>query len=137
VLTGGVLNIATLVGFITLFGIAVRNGILLVSHYNHLLAEGVSLEETVWRGSMERLSPVLMTALSAGLALVPLALAGGQPGNEIQSPMAIVVLGGLLTAVLLNMVVVPALFLRYGAEARSADSPDARDAEATLALEAR
>jgi CzcA family heavy metal efflux pump len=137
VLTGGVLNIATLVGFITLFGIAVRNGILMVSHYNHLLAEGVPLEETVWRGSMERLSPVMMTALSAGLALVPLAIAGGQPGNEIQSPMAVVVLGGLLTAVLLNMVVVPALFLRYGAEARSGDSPDARDAEATRALEAR
>ncbi len=120
-LTGGVLNIATLVGFITLFGIAVRNGILLVSHYNHLLAEGVSLEETVWRGSMERLSPVLMTALSAGLALVPLALAGGEPGNEIQSPLAIVVLGGLLTAVLLNMVVVPALYLRYGTASRGVE----------------
>ena len=137
VLTGGVLNIATLVGFITLFGIAVRNGILLVSHYNHLLAEGVPLEEAVWRGSMERLNPVMMTALSAGLALIPLALAGGEPGNEIQSPMAIVVLGGLLTAALLNMVVVPALFLRFGAESVGAESPDAHDAEATLALEAR
>jgi CzcA family heavy metal efflux pump len=135
VLSGGVLNIATLVGFITLFGIAVRNGILLVSHYNHLLAEGVPLEEAVWRGSMERLNPVMMTALSAGLALIPLALAGGEPGNEIQSPMAIVVLGGLLTAVLLNMVVVPALFLRFGAETRAAESPDARDAEAALVLD--
>ncbi len=135
VLTGGVLNIATLVGFITLFGIAVRNGILLVSHYNHLLAEGEPLEEAVRRGSMERLNPVLMTALSAGLALIPLAIAGGEPGNEIQSPMAIVVLGGLLTAVVLNMVVVPALFLRYGAETRAARSPDAEDAEPTLALE--
>jgi copper/silver efflux system protein len=125
-LTGGVLNIATLVGFITLFGIAVRNGILLVSHYNHLLAEGLALEDAVWRGSMERLSPVLMTALSAGLALVPLALAGGRPGNEIQSPMAIVVLGGLLTAVLLNMVVVPALFLRFGT-AVAATAPKAVD----------
>ena len=118
-MTGGVLNIATLVGFITLFGIAVRNGILLVSHYNHLLAEGVPLHEAVSRGSMERLNPVLMTALSAGLALIPLAIAGNEPGNEIQSPMAIVVLGGLLTAVVLNMVVVPALFLRYGIDKRA------------------
>ena len=78
------------------------------------------MEEAVRRGSMERLNPVLMTALSAGLALIPLAIAGGEPGNEIQSPMAIVVLGGLLTAVALNMVVVPALFLRYGAEPKAA-----------------
>jgi CzcA family heavy metal efflux pump len=137
VLTGGVLNIATLVGFITLFGIAVRNGILMVSHYNHLLAEGVPLQEAVWRGSMERLNPVMMTALSAGLALLPLALAGGEPGNEIQSPMAIVVLGGLLTALLLNMVVVPALFLRFGAEGRVTESPGGSAAEATLAMAER
>jgi CzcA family heavy metal efflux pump len=134
VLSGGVLNIATLVGFITLFGIAVRNGILLVSHYNHLLGAGASPEEAVWRGSMERLNPVMMTALCAGLALIPLALAGGEPGNEIQSPMAVVVLGGLLTAVVLNMVVVPALYLRYGLSGRTAETPDARDAEATAAL---
>jgi CzcA family heavy metal efflux pump len=113
-LTGGVLNIATLVGFITLFGIAVRNGILMVSHYNQLLGEGVPLPDAVRRGSMERLNPVFMTALTAGLALLPLALAGGEPGNEIQSPMAIVVLGGLLTSLALNMVVVPVLYLRYG-----------------------
>ena len=135
VLTGGVLNIATLVGFITLFGIAARNGILLVSHYNHLLEEGVPLEEAVRRGSMERLNPVLMTALSAGLALIPLAIAGGEPGNEIQSPMAIVVLGGLLTAVTLNMVVVPALFLRYGAERLGARVADPHDPVGELALE--
>ena len=134
-LTGGVLNIATLVGFITLFGIAVRNGILLVSHYNHLLAEGVSLHEAVYRGSMERLNPVMMTALSAGLALIPLAVAGGEPGNEIQSPMAIVVLGGLLSAVVLNMVVVPALYLRYGVTSRASPAPDREEAEPTLALE--
>ncbi len=114
VLTGGVLNIATLVGFITLFGIAVRNGILMVSHYNHLLAEGKTLDEAVWQGSMERLNPIFMTALTAGLALLPLALAGGEPGNEIQSPLAVVVLGGLLTSLALNMVVVPVLFARWG-----------------------
>jgi len=112
--TGGVLNIATMVGFITLFGIAVRNGILLVSHYNNLLDEGLPIREAVSKGSMERLSPISMTALTAGLALLPLALAGGEAGNEIQSPMAIVVLGGLLTALALNMVVVPALYLRFG-----------------------
>ena len=136
VFSGGVLNIATLVGFITLFGIAVRNGILLVSHYNHLLAEGVPLEEAVERGSLERLNPVLMTALSAGLALIPLAIAGGEPGNEIQSPMAVVVLGGLLSAVVLNMLVVPALFLRYGRDAMAErSSPEATDAQATRVLE--
>ena len=114
-LTGGVLNVATLVGFITLFGIAIRNGILLVSHFNHLRAEGIELYDAVVRGSMERLSPIMMTALTAGLALLPLALAGGEPGNEIQSPMAVVVLGGLLTSLVLNMVVVPVLYLRHGA----------------------
>ena len=114
-LTGGVLNVATLVGFITLFGIAIRNGILMVSHYNHLLKEDVPLRQAVVQGSMERLSPIMMTALCAGLALLPLALSGGEPGNEIQSPMAVVVLGGLLTSLALNMVVVPVLFLRYGA----------------------
>ncbi|MBI4520925.1 MAG: efflux RND transporter permease subunit, partial [Gemmatimonadetes bacterium] len=117
-LTGGVLNVATLVGFITLFGIAVRNGILMVSRYNNLLEEGKPLREAIWQGSMERLSPIFMTALTAGLALLPLALAGGEPGNEIQSPLAIVVLGGLLTSLALNMVVVPALFLRYGLRSR-------------------
>ena len=87
----------------------------MVSHFNHLLAEGVELYEAVVRGSMERLSPIMMTALTAGLALVPLALSGGEPGNEIQSPMAVVVLGGLLTSLALNMVVVPVLYLRHGA----------------------
>jgi len=113
-LTGGVLNVATMVGFITLFGIAARNGILLVSHYRTLLAEGLPLRQAVHQGSMERLLPILMTALTAALALIPLALGGGEPGKEIEAPMAIVVLGGLLTSTALNMVVVPALFYRYG-----------------------
>jgi Cu/Ag efflux pump CusA len=114
-LGGGGLSVAALVGFITLFGIATRNGVLLVSHYQHLMREeGLALEEAVHRGSLERLAPVLMTALVAGLALVPLVIAGGKPGNEIQSPMAQVILGGLLTSTFLNMVVVPVLFMRFG-----------------------
>jgi Cu/Ag efflux pump CusA len=113
-LSGGVLNVATLVGFITLFGIAARNGILLVSHYGTLQAEGVPLREAVFRGSLERLNPILMTAMTAALALIPLALGGGQPGKELEAPMAIVVLGGLLSSTFLNMVVVPALFIRRG-----------------------
>ena len=117
-LIGGTVNIATLVGFITLFGIAVRNGILLVSRYQDLREEGHDLIESIRRGSMERLSPILMTASTAGLALIPLALGLGEPGKEIQAPLAVVVLGGLITSTTLNMVVVPALFLRF-AEARS------------------
>jgi len=114
-LGGGTLSIASLVGFITLFGIATRNGILLVSHYQHLMREeGLGLVEAVRRGSQERLSPVLMTALTAGLALIPLVVRGNAPGNEIQSPMGQVILGGLLTSTFLNMVLVPLLFVRWG-----------------------
>ncbi len=112
-LTGRVVSIASLVGFVTLFGIATRNGILLVSHYRQLLSEGVPFREAVTRGSLERLSPIMMTALTAGLALIPLAIGGGKPGNELQTPMAIVILGGLLSSVLLNMVVLPALYLQF------------------------
>jgi CzcA family heavy metal efflux pump len=117
--TSGIISIASMVGFITLFGIAVRNGIILISHYQHLIGEeGKSLYEAVMQGSLERLSPILMTALTTGLALLPLALQGGRPGNEIQSPLAIVVLGGLITATFLNIFVLPALFLKLESKGR-------------------
>lgn len=116
-LAGGVLSVASLIGFITLFGIATRNGIMLISHIHHLReVEGVSdLREAVMRGASERLAPILMTAMAAGLALVPIAARMGQPGSEIQAPMAIVILFGLLTSTALNMVVVPAVYFHFGA----------------------
>ncbi len=115
-LSGGVLSVASLIGFITVFGVAARNGIMMVAHIRHLERfEGVSdFREAVRRGAMERLAPILMTALAAGLALIPLAIAGDKPGNEILTPMAIVILFGLLSSTFLNMVVVPALFVRFG-----------------------
>lgn len=109
-LTSGILSIPSIIGFITLFGIATRNGILLVSRYNALREQGVELYETVVRGSTDRLSPILMTAFTAGLALIPLAVAGDLPGNEIQSPMAKVILGGLFTATLMNVYIVPVVY---------------------------
>lgn len=116
-ITGTGLSVASTVGFITLFGIAIRNGVLLVNHYEHLMRdEGLPLRAAVVRGSGERLAAVLMTALTAGLALIPLILAGKKAGNEIQSPMATVILGGLLTSTFLNLVVVPVLFARWGAD---------------------
>ena len=113
---GGVISIASIIGFISVFGIAARNGIMLVSHVRHLQAhEGVTdFAESVRRGSMERLAPILMTALATGLALIPLALRGEEPGTEILTPMAIVILFGLLSSTILNMLVVPALFVRFG-----------------------
>lgn len=109
-LTSGILSIPAIIGFITLFGVATRNGILLVSHYKTLSSQGVPLYEAIIMGSKDRLSPILMTALTAGLALVPLAIAGDLPGNEIQSPMAKVILGGLLSSTLLNLFVVPIVY---------------------------
>jgi CzcA family heavy metal efflux pump len=108
--TSGILSIPAIIGFITLFGIATRNGILLVSHYQHLQENGVSLMETITRGSADRLNPILMTALTAALALIPLALRGNLAGNEIQSPMAKVILGGLITSTLLNIYIVPIVY---------------------------
>jgi Cu/Ag efflux pump CusA len=115
-LAGDVLSVASMIGFITLFGIATRNGIMLVSHIHHLMEEeGVTdFREAVERGARERLIPILMTAMAAGLALIPLALGGGKAGSEIQTPMAIVILCGLMSSTLLNMIVVPTLYLRYG-----------------------
>jgi CzcA family heavy metal efflux pump len=114
--SGGVLTVASMIGFITVFGIAVRNGIMLVSHIRHLQQEeGVSdLREAVRRSALERLSPILMTALAAGLALIPLAWRSDEPGNEILSPMAIVILFGLLSSTALNMLLVPSFYLRWG-----------------------
>jgi len=110
-ITSGIVSIPAIIGFITLFGIATRNGILLVSHYQTLMQQGNSVYESVIQGSRDRLSPILMTALTAGLALIPLAIAGDLPGNEIQSPMAQVILGGLLSSTLLNLFIVPAVYL--------------------------
>jgi Cu/Ag efflux pump CusA len=108
--TTGIISIPVIIGFITLFGIATRNGILLVSNYKHLQSKGTSLHETIIKGSVDRLNPILMTALTAALALIPLAMSGDATGNEIQSPMAKVILGGLLTSTLLNIFVVPIVY---------------------------
>jgi CzcA family heavy metal efflux pump len=122
---GGVLSVASLVGFVTLFGIATRNGIMLVSHIRHLTEqEGVAdVHEAVRRGAIERLVPIIMTALAAGIGLLPLALGAGNPGSEIQAPMAIVILCGLVSSTVLNMFVVPALYGRYGSVVRNRRAP--------------
>lgn len=109
-LTSGVISIPAIIGFISLFGIATRNGILLVAHYKHLQGEGLGLKDSIIQGSLDRLNPILMTALTSALALIPLAIGGDLPGNEIQSPMAQVILGGLLSSTLLNGFVVPIVY---------------------------
>ena len=141
-LAGQPLSVASMIGFITLAGIAARNGILKVSHYINLaLLEGERFGPAlVIRGSLERLSPVLMTALCAGLALVPLLLGAGEPGREILHPVAVTIFGGLISSTVLDTLLTPVLFLRFGArplarllaahEASRAVSPEARAAEA-------
>lgn len=108
--TGGEISIPAIIGFISLFGIATRNGMLLMAHYDDLRARGQAVRSTIIKGSLDRLNPILMTALSSGLALIPLAVQGELPGNEIQSPMAIVIIGGLLTSTFLNMYVIPLVY---------------------------
>jgi Cu/Ag efflux pump CusA len=119
-LSGGILSIGSLVGFFTVLGIATRNGILMINHFQHLeREESVAFgRELVLRGARERLSPILMTSLAAGLALVPLAISGNIPGHEIEHPMAIVIIGGLVTSTLLNLFVTPSLYLRFGGPGR-------------------
>lgn len=118
---GGVLSLGSLVGFVTVLGIAARNGIMLVSHYRHLeQVEGQAFGlDLVVRGARERLAPILMTALCAGLGLVPLVLGGNRPGHEIEFPMAVVILGGLVTSTVLNLALLPALYLRFGRPAEN------------------
>ena len=113
----GIISLGSLVGFLTILGISARNGILMINHFQHLEREegeafGPGL---VLRGARERLAPILMTATTTGLALIPLAVAGQIPGNEIEHPMAMVILGGLVTSTLLNLFVIPSLYLRFGA----------------------
>ena len=108
--TSAVMSIPAIIGLITLFGIATRNGILLVSRYQHLRGEGIALDDVIRIGSADRLTPILMTAFTSALALVPMIINGSASGNEIQSPMAVVVLGGLLSSTLLNIFVVPAVY---------------------------
>ena len=110
-LTSGEISIPAIIGFISLFGIATRNGMLLISHYTHLRGEGMGLRESVIQGSLDRLNPILMTALSSALALIPLALNGDLPGNEIQSPMATVILSGVLTSTFLDGFIIPIVYL--------------------------
>jgi len=116
IFSGGVISLGSMVGFLTILGVAARNGIMMINHYQHLEEEeGVPFgRELVLRGSKERIAPIMMTALTAGLALVPLVVAGNIPGHEIEHPMAIVILGGLVTSTLLNLFVLPALYLRFG-----------------------
>jgi Cu/Ag efflux pump CusA len=114
--TSGIISIPSIIGFITLFGIATRNGILLISKYEHSIqgdhssVPDAQLRETIIHGSLDRLNPIIMTALTAALALVPLVLQGDKSGNEIQSPMAVVILGGLLTSTILNIYIVPIVY---------------------------
>jgi Cu/Ag efflux pump CusA len=110
VIAGRELNIPAIIGFIALLGVATRNGMLLISRYNHLEQEGHSLDDRIAIGSTDRLTPIIMTALTSALAMIPLAMRGTEPGNEIQSPLAMVILGGLVSSTALNVFVVPILY---------------------------
>lgn len=120
------LNIPAIIGFISLLGISTRNGMLLISHYNQLLHEGMELEDRVTVGSVDRLNPILMTGLSSALALVPLALRYDSPGNEIQAPMAIVILGGLISCTILNIFIIPSIYYLLGKKGRLKDYCDCK-----------
>jgi Cu/Ag efflux pump CusA len=122
--TGDVISLGSLVGFLTVFGIAARNMIMLMSHYQHLERhEGETFgPELALRGAIERLSPIMMTALATGLALIPLVIWGRVPGSEIEFPMAIVILGGLITSTMLNLFVVPSLYLYFGKSKSTSES---------------
>ena len=123
-ITSNTISIPAIIGFITLFGIATRNGILLISRYQHGESAGISLRQSIVDGSKDRLNPILMTALTSALALIPMVLNGNQSGNEIQSPMAVVVLGGLLTSSLLNMYVIPIVYEMIHAKKHSSQNND-------------
>lgn len=129
VLSGGVMSVGSLLGFITLFGISTRNGIMLVTHYKQLIASGLSFEDALSEGTVDRLSPVLMTALTAALGLLPIAILGGA-GRELEQPLAVVILGGMLSSTALTLIVVPALFRVFGEPALRLSAPE-RDAAAS------
>jgi Cu/Ag efflux pump CusA len=133
-LTGGILSLGSLVGFVTVLGIAARNGIMLVSHWRHLESEeGETFgPHLVLRGAEERLAPILMTALATGLALLPIVLGGNRPGHEIEHPLAVVILGGLFTSTVLNLFLMPALYLRYGSTARVPSPPSSGQLKSVL-----
>lgn len=129
-ITGSEVDIPAIIGFIALIGIATRNGMLLISRYNKLLSEGEPLDKAIVEGSVDRLLPIIMTALSSALALLPIALRSGEPGNEIQSPLAVVILGGLVSSTLLNLVVVPVIYrmvYRRKADANRIENSPAND----------
>jgi Cu/Ag efflux pump CusA len=123
-LGGGIVSLGSLVGFLAVVAIAARNGILLINHYQRLQEEGVPFgPELIRRGARERFAPIVMTALATALAVLPLVIAGTLPGHEIEHPMAIAILGGLVTATLINLFIVPALYLRFGSSPAPARVP--------------
>src|SRR5262249_32829596 len=123
--TGGVISLGSLVGFLTVLGVAARNGIMMITHFQHLEdVEGEAFgPELVLRGARERLSPILMTVATTGLALIPLVIAGEIPGNEIEHPMAIVITGGIITSTVLSLFVTPSMYLRFGARKTKSTVP--------------